>query len=267
MQDDIAALQYLYGADYGYNNGNTVYKWDPSTGQEFVDGIGQGAPIRNKVFLTIWDGGGQDTYDLSNYSNAVTIDLRPGQWTTTSTIQLADLDARANAGVHLARGNIANAQTDPNNPNETNSLIENAIGGSGADTIVGNDVANVLNGGLGADTLTGGGGDDLFVYVLGGGADTITDFVAGAVTVDRVDLTAFASLHTLGDVLALTAQSGANSIIGFGGGNSITLQNILRASLNDEDFVLSSNPALFNPDDFNGTGTAMSCGATTAANS
>ena len=67
MMYDILALQYLYGADYGTNSGNTVYSWDPGTGQMFVNGVGQGLPGANRVFLTIWDGNGNDTYDMSNY--------------------------------------------------------------------------------------------------------------------------------------------------------------------------------------------------------
>ena len=37
MQDDIAALQYLYGANYGAtaHNTNTIYTWSPTTGEEF----------------------------------------------------------------------------------------------------------------------------------------------------------------------------------------------------------------------------------------
>src|SRR5262249_37210174 len=35
---DIAALQKLYGANYQTNSGNTVYRWDPNTGELFVNG-------------------------------------------------------------------------------------------------------------------------------------------------------------------------------------------------------------------------------------
>src|SRR5262249_46452213 len=89
MQDDIAALQYLYGANYNTQSGNTVYTWSPTTGQEFINGAGQGAPGGNKIFMTLWDGGGIDTYDFSNYTTNLKVDLRPGAWTTVSTTQLA----------------------------------------------------------------------------------------------------------------------------------------------------------------------------------
>ena len=38
MQDDIAALQYLYGANYGASahDGDTVYTWNPATGEAIV---------------------------------------------------------------------------------------------------------------------------------------------------------------------------------------------------------------------------------------
>lgn len=42
-------------------------------------------------------------------------------------------------------------------------IIENAIGGSGDDRLMGNDAANILRGGGGADELSGGGGSDTLV--------------------------------------------------------------------------------------------------------
>ena len=46
MMDDIAALQYLYGADYGTNNSNTIYTFSTTTGEMFINGVGQGAADR-----------------------------------------------------------------------------------------------------------------------------------------------------------------------------------------------------------------------------
>ena len=59
----------------------------------FINGVGQGAPGGNKVFLTVWDGGGEDCYDFSAYSTQLRVDLRAGAWSTLSTAQLADLNA------------------------------------------------------------------------------------------------------------------------------------------------------------------------------
>ncbi|RYF13126.1 MAG: hypothetical protein EOO77_16140, partial [Oxalobacteraceae bacterium] len=72
MQYDLAALQYLYGANYSTNSGDSVYTFSQATGEMFINGAGQGVPSGNKIFLTVWDGGGNDTIDVSNYSNGVT---------------------------------------------------------------------------------------------------------------------------------------------------------------------------------------------------
>ena len=145
MANDILALQTLYGADYATQNGNTVYTWSPTTGQLFINGVGQLAPggggggSANRIFMTIWDGGGIDTYDLSNYSTNLTINLNPGNSSTFSTVQLAYL-----GDGHYASGNVYNSYLFNNNPA---SYIENVIGGAGNDTIIGNPIANQLTGG------------------------------------------------------------------------------------------------------------------------
>ena len=162
MMYDIAAIQHMYGANFTTNAGNSVYTWSPTTGQMSINGVGQGAPGGNRILMTVWDGGGVDTYDLSNYSSNVKIDLNPGAWTTTSSEQLARLTTN---GSKLAVGNIANALLYNG---DQRSLIENAEGGSGNDTIVGNVAANTLWGNGGADTLIGGDGDDLLYGGSGG---------------------------------------------------------------------------------------------------
>lgn len=164
MMYDIAALQWMYGANFSTRDGNTSYRWSPTTGETFIDGVGQGAPGANRIFMTVWDGGGNDTFDFSSYRSGLNVDLRPGEWSTTSAEQLANLGAGG-----LARGNIANALLYAGDPR---SLIENAWGGSGSDALIGNDAANILKGGAGgdrlsgldgADTLYGGAGKDILI--------------------------------------------------------------------------------------------------------
>lgn len=164
MMYDIAALQHMYGANYATHAGNTTYAWSPTTGEMFINGIGQGAPGGNRILLTVWDGGGTDTYDLSNYTTNLKVDLRPGGWTTTSTAQLARLHWD---GSKVAAGTIANALL---HKGDARSLIENAVGGAGHDVLTGNDAANTLKGGAGNDRLTGGKGND----TLDGGTGTDT---------------------------------------------------------------------------------------------
>jgi hypothetical protein len=172
MMLDVATLQHLYGANFaeGSNPGDTTYRFDPETGQmtiiDSVDGEQVTAPsLRSKVFLTIWDGGGKDTYDFSNYVEDMHIDLRPGQWITFSQSQLAQLGD----GIY-AKGNIANALLYEDDPR---SLIDNVIAGVGDHVIIGNDAdnhiyANVGNSRIyasaGNDMIDGGEGQNTVVY-------------------------------------------------------------------------------------------------------
>jgi serralysin len=173
MANDILALQTLYGANYNTHHEDTVYTWSPTTGQEFINGVGQPAPgggvggSANRIYETVWDGGGVDTYDLSNYTTNLTINLNPGTSSLFSSAQLAYL-----GNGHYAAGNVYNAYLYNN---DARSYIDNATGGSGNDTIIGNAVANVLNGGGGNDTITGGGGNDTII----GGAGTDTAVYSG----------------------------------------------------------------------------------------
>lgn len=179
MMYDIAALQHMYGADFSATgnvwSGDSVYTFSTTTGEMSINGVGQGTPGGNRIFRTIWDGHGNDTYDLSNYTTNLKIDLRPGEWSTFDTAQLADLDGGSRA-TNLARGNVANAllHRDANGNLNLGSLIENAIGGSGNDVLVGNQANNRLVGNGGNDNLTGHGGNDR----LEGGADTDTAIYA-----------------------------------------------------------------------------------------
>lgn len=169
MRADIAALQQLYGANYDHLSGDTQYAWDPETGELFINGVGQGAPVANRVFQTLWDGGGDDVIDASAYESGVSIDLNPGAGSVLAADQLAYLNRKdasdtpihADANVYLAELHEA----------DTRGLIEGAIGGAGRDTLAGNSAANRLIGGAGADAMTGAGGDDSLSG--GSGADTL----------------------------------------------------------------------------------------------
>ncbi|KAA2241186.1 M10 family metallopeptidase, partial [Salinarimonas soli] len=177
MMLDIAALQQMYGANFTTQSGNTVYKWSPTTGEAFINSVGQGTPGGNRIFQTIWDGGGVDTYDLSNYTTDLKIDLTPGGWSTFSTAQLANLGYG-----NIARGSVFNALQFNG---DARSLIENAIGGSGNDVIYGNAANNVLVGGAGNDKLYGGAGADTLYggsgnNILNGGEGCDLFVLAGA---------------------------------------------------------------------------------------
>jgi serralysin len=220
MMYDIAALQVMYGADFTTNAANSVYTFSPTTGQMFINGVGQGAPGGNRVFLTIWDGGGTDTFDFSNYTTNQSIDLTPGGWSLMSSVQQANL-----GGGNYARGNVYNALQSNG---DVRSLIENAIGGSGNDTITGNAADNDLRGGAGNDTINGGDGNDTIIggagvdVVDGGnGIDTYA-WLAGDAVVDMVAGTAtWGIAETFKNIENISAGSGNDRITGDGSANRI----------------------------------------------
>lgn len=246
MMLDIQALQFLYGANWDFRAGDTVYRWDPATGEMLVDGVGQGIagdPDAPHVLQTIWDGGGRDRYDFTGF-HGVRASLAPGGWTTLSDALLAEVnpDAFGSGPPVFAPGNIANALLPGG---DRRALIEDAIGSGGADILIGNVIGNRLAGGAGADWLDGAGGADTLVggagadTLVGGlGIDTVT-FGGGRVAVDLTD----PSLNrgdALGDVFSgierfvLTAGddyfaddatavrvlggAGADTLVGGGGG-------------------------------------------------
>jgi serralysin len=130
MRWDIAALQYMYGANMAFNAGNTTYTFD-------------GASRYNQ---TIWDGGGTDTIVVTGSRDAE-IDLRPAQW---SKLGLPTTYSTRNAD-----NSLNTLQAEFNDPYTVfiydTVTIENATGGSGNDLLYGNSVANQLQGGAGLD--------------------------------------------------------------------------------------------------------------------
>ena len=112
-------------------------------------------------------------------------------------------------------------------------VIENAMGGSGDDIIVGNTAANILAGGAGSDTLTGGSGNDVFVFNSLSGSDTVTDW------------------NTANDTLAFMATTfSASGVSGISAGSAIEAadfisgSNITDASSTGQNFLFDTDSAI-----------------------
>jgi serralysin len=219
MMLDIQALQHLYGADFTTNASNTTYTWD-KTGRYQINGSTQWVTDTATIFLTVWDGGGVDTYDFSAFDTAMQIDLAPGGWSNLGA-NLANLgDGR------IARGNVFNALQYRDS---TASLIENAVGGSAGDNMRGNALGNSLEGRDGDDLLYGNDGNDTLTG--GAGADLINGgpgfdiAVYDAATGEAIVLTAVGSNPLLGRWSISGANQGAGDILAqieafrFGNGN------------------------------------------------
>lgn len=125
MTLDIAAIQYIYGANQSTNSGDSIYSFDPA----------------QRTYETIWDGGGYDRVIASGNSDAV-IDLEPGEWSSLGRLPRFTDGSTEAANVWIAEGVV----------------IEVAEGGGGHDLIYGSTYANTLIGNEGDDTLWGGAG-------------------------------------------------------------------------------------------------------------
>jgi len=250
MMYDIAALQAMYGANFEKEKTDTtpaqkaVYTWSNSTGQQYIDGEeapDTGVTETHKIFQTVWTQGADTTYDLSNFNGDQYDDLRAGQWLRFSVDQLADLNAWAPAGTaeYQAQGNVYNTLLYQG---KTSSLIGTLVAGSGNDTIIGNELDNVLHGnagndfidgGIGNDILYAGAGDDVLMGSFGrnqlwGGDGIDTASYAGRSGVVHADLSAGYGMvnYMLADnydsIENLTAGLGRATLIGDAGANRLT---------------------------------------------
>ncbi len=144
MINDIMAIQAIYGVETTTRTGDTTYGFNcniTGTAAQLYNFAANKNPI-----MALFDSGGNDTLDLSGWSTSSTISLVAGSFSSCNSMT----------------NNISIAYT---------CNIENAIGGTGADQIVGNDLNNLLDGGAGNDTLNGGKGDD--ILIAGAGNDTL----------------------------------------------------------------------------------------------
>ncbi|MDX7998774.1 matrixin family metalloprotease [Xenorhabdus sp. Reich] len=189
LLNDISAIQELYGANMETRKGDTVYGFNSNTDRDFLTAT----DANSKLLFSVWDAGGEDTFDFSGFSQNQRINLNEGAFSDVGGLK---------GNVSIARGVV----------------IENAIGGSGDDILVGNSADNTLKGGagddiiyggLGGDHLWGGEGKDTFVYLSGkeslkDNPDWIHDFTSGE---DKIDLSYF-NFGGRGDIKFVNSFSG-----------------------------------------------------------
>jgi serralysin len=115
------------------------------------------------------------------------------------------------------------------------------FGNSGKDLLEGGKQKDLLSGGTGNDVLTGGSGGDKFVFEQNMGKDKITDFTKGSdvLQLDERLWTAASGVLSASQVLTQFAtDTGADIVLDFGGGNSITLQGVASLSGLETDLLI-----------------------------
>lgn len=248
MVHDIYAAQQMYGADMTTRTGDTTYGFNAT-----ADTAGRDAfnfDLTPAPVMAIWDAGGIDTLDASGYTTNQVIDLTPGSMSSIGGVTMADAPTLAQVNANRAAAGYAplsQASYDARmaalaaNPDAGllvdnvgiayGTIIENAVGGSGNDIIIGNDASNrlignggndVMSGGDGLDYFTGGAGNDTFIADINGATvvarrgpislDVITDFQKGF---DKIDLSGIdANMLMSGDQSFVFRGSSANKNIG-----------------------------------------------------
>lgn len=271
MIADILAMSNIYGLSTTTRTGNTTYGYNSNTGNTALDAaVTLNDPANdNYVAFTVFDNGGIDTIDMSGFTGAQRINLAQG---ASSDV----LGGRLNMGIAYG------------------TVVEHAIGGGGADNLMGNSSNNRLTGNGGADTLTGHGGADTLIGGLGADVyfsdalDTIREALDAGIDVvqSAASYTLLANLENLvlRDVAAAengTGNGAANRIDGnsfanrlsggvgndtlIGGAGADTLiggtgNDSLTGGLNLDTFVFNSATGAANVDritDFNAAAETM----------
>ena len=141
MSVDWIALDDMYSSyGYGVNNaftGNTTYGFNTNIAESTSEIFAKFKDYANTTAFTLIDGSGIDTLDVGGFSDNQSIDLR-------ATEKSSSILYPSNIGNFIGNLTIA-----------AGTVIENAVGGTGNDSLRGNSANNSLEGGNGNDSLNG----------------------------------------------------------------------------------------------------------------
>ncbi|MXO60866.1 hypothetical protein GRI89_15090 [Altererythrobacter salegens] len=236
MLHDVYVAQQKYGADLTTRTGDTVYGFNSNADRDVFH-----FDLNEWPNVTIWDAGGNDTLDFSDFYGGTVINLNDGQFSSggmgapsaaevnaarvdlydrtglyappttdasiTATLAAFQANAAAKIGGDFGWGGVL--ATEYNNISIAyGAEIENAIGSAYRDIIVTNEQDNVLTGNAGADVFIFQDGHNYVTETFeNGGFDTITDFDVGVDIVDlrylgfNVDSDVYVSGNVLGIVI------------------------------------------------------------------
>ena len=204
------------GSNIAYGSvGNDTITAASSAGENFIQ-CGEG----NDSFV---GGSGHNAVNGNTGADTIVGHSAIGDWLLGG--QDNDIIQASSSGHNILNGNKGEDTVQGGEGGDT------LRGGQGNDLLVGGASADLMFGDLGDDTITGGGGADVFrfdklvlapgVAAKSDGHDRIVDFNAAAG--DRVELHTNASYSV--------AQVGADTVISFSDGDSVTLVGVPIASL------------------------------------
>jgi serralysin len=242
MVHDILAMQLKYGAEMNTRTGDTVYGFNSTADRDAFDFDKTPAPM-----MAIWDAGGIDTLDASGYKVDQIINLTPGSLSSIGGVTFEDIPSFEQVNINRASAGMAPVSLATYNANVAafasnkayygrltdnvgiayGAIIENAVGGSGNDTIIGNIADNILtgnagndliaaglgndtlDGGIGNDEMLGGGGDDL--YIVGEAGDIVTELADEGVDTVKASIDYVLGANVENLILTGSAQTGTGN--------------------------------------------------------
>ena len=224
------------------NAASSLYVWQPKS----VVWTNNGGAAANWLFFAPFVG------VIDPAPNELVLNLLTGQGSNPygGTLQVSrvdNIDVGSVNGVYIVANNDGDQINATQGADTGNALI---VGGIGNDTIDGfypasSSTINVIVAGSGTDTLQGwtfgGTASNIFAYNLG--VDTITDFRAGAGSGDLIDLSAISGINSFANVQSRMSQQGANTVINFGNGHTITLDNVTATNLVAGNFLFQPEAA------------------------
>lgn len=207
---DVLAVQDWYGRNYATRSGDTVYGFNSTAGRSVYDFTQNTQPV-----VTIWDGGGRNTLDLSGYSTNSNVDLRPGSFSDVSGLT-------RNLSIAYA------------------TYIANVTTGTGLDTVRDNGLANRIITGSGDDIISlAGGGNDT---VDGGDGTDILRLLGGS-DVYRTVTNSDGSLTLKGPTGSLLVSNVESFVFTGGAGQTLTKEQVAALDFNGLLYI-ASNPDL-----------------------
>ncbi|MET1411864.1 Ig-like domain-containing protein [Roseibium sp. HPY-6] len=272
--DDLVNIENIIGSAFGDQivgdaGNNEVRAGD---GNDYVAGLGGdddlfGEEGDDRLIggsgSNLLDGGeGTDTADYSQEAEGIYVRLDQSWetslgnkslgWTAlttgiaSGTIEHDDLvSIESIVGSNSADIIVGNGASNSIFGRDGNDLLS-GLGGN--DTLLGENGNDKLFGGVGNDRLDGGAGNDLLVggagfdiFVFTSGNDVVQDFdpsvgeeVSGA-DGDLISIS-FAGIFDFDDVLATASQEGSDTVFTLSETDSLTLQNTLLVTLENDDF-------------------------------
>ncbi|MEZ0225576.1 MAG: M10 family metallopeptidase C-terminal domain-containing protein [Alphaproteobacteria bacterium] len=198
MMYDIAALQYLYGANMTYATGNNNYA------------------LQSGHVYAIWDAGGTDALDGSALSSALTLNLNAG---TFSSVGMTNNIAIAyNVTIENALGG---AGSDTIYDNAANNFIQ---GNGGNDKIYGGAGNDIFDGGLGTDTIVYAANSSAFTFDFTDALAIIATSLFGTDTLKNLENFTFSDgTFTLAQLQAAGGGTGGGGTGGTGGSGDLVL--------------------------------------------